>query len=366
MGVGIGVMALIVVIAVMSGFDYELRNKIIGNISHISIYYSQGVFDYVSLKNNLKNISHIKGISPQAQGQVFMIERNKTFPLVLKGIEPSLEKEVSQIAQYIIKGKLDDLDASGIILGKELAGILGINLNDEVTIYNLNGEPFSLKVKGLFYSGIYDYDLNFVFTNLGKARQIFGLEAGYVNQVGIKLDNLYLAETIKKKIQENLGFGYNVRTWQEINKNFFAALKLEKITMFIILFLIVLVAAFNIISTLIVVVVEKTKDIGILMALGLSKTAIRKIFTFKGLFIGLTGAVWGLAGGLFICFLLKHYQFIKLPQDIYYIQYLPVRIVFWPDIALIILGTFLITLFSTIYPAMQAANLKPIEALRYE
>jgi lipoprotein-releasing system permease protein len=163
-----------------------------------------------------------------------------------------------------------------------------------------------------------------------------------------------------------LGFEYNLKTWEEANKNFFAALQLEKLTMFIILTLIILVASFNIISTLIVMVVEKTKDIGILKAIGMTSLNIRKIFTYEGILIGSLGISLGTLSGITLCSLLKRYQFIRLPRDIYYIDRLPVSIEIWPDIVLIILAAMLITLVSTIYPASKAARLKPVDALRYE
>ncbi|MCM8783117.1 MAG: ABC transporter permease [Candidatus Omnitrophica bacterium] len=366
LGVAVGVMALIVVISVMSGFDYDLRTKIVGNIAHITIRHPEGEFAYSELVKRLKSIPQISGISPQIEGQVFILRENRFFPLMLKGIEPEQERKVSLIENYLIEGTLGDLEESGIILGKELAGILGLRLNDELELYSPLAKPIKLKVKGIFYSGMYDYDTGFVYVRLATAQKIFGFGEDQATQIGIRLNNLYKAEKVKNILEERLGFEYSIRTWQETNKNFFSALKLEKITMFIILTLIVLVAAFNIISTLVVTVVEKTRDIGILMAIGLNRKAIKRIFTLEGLLIGFSGIVLGLLAGIILCILLKRYQFIKLPQDIYYIEYLPVKLVFWPDISLVVIATFLITLFSTIYPASQAAKLKPAEALRYE
>ncbi len=365
LGVAIGVMALIVVISVMSGFDRELRDRIVGNFSHITVSSYQGTLDYQMNAKQLLELRGIRATSPQIQGQIFMLKNNRFFALGLRGIEPDKEKEVSKIEDYLIQGDLGDLGYGGLLIGKELSDYLGLNLNDEVIVYSPLAQPHELKIKGIFYSGMYDYDLNLAFVNLNTAQDIFGLE-NRVTNIAIKLDNLYLAPKVKADIQNLLGFDYMVRTWSEVNKNFFAALKLEKLTMFIILALIVLVAAFNIISTLVVIVVEKTKDIGILKAIGLSQKGIKRIFTYKGLIIGLMGVGLGAIGGLLICFLLKKYQFVKLPQDIYYIEHLPVRVQFWPDVILIILAALVITLVSTIYPAAKAARLRPAEALRYE
>jgi len=265
--------------------------------------------------------------------------------------------------------KEDDIAPGGMKAveanGKELALYMGIGLNSEVSIFSPLGKEHKLKVTGLFSSGMYDYDMNLVFMDLPTAQQILGL-AGQVSAIAIKLDNLYLADKVRDELGMSLGFNYNLKTWIEMNANFFAALKLEKLTMFVILTLIILVAAFNIASTLIVLVVEKTKDIGILKALGMSSSAVRKVFTYEGLFIGALGTFFGALIGMGLCSLLKKYQFIKLPQDIYYLDRLPVAMQVWPDMVLIVLSALVITLVSTIYPASRAARFRPVEALRYE
>ncbi|MDD5237226.1 MAG: FtsX-like permease family protein [Candidatus Omnitrophica bacterium] len=190
--------------------------------------------------------------------------------------------------------------------------------------------------------------------------------ADVAGEMAVKLDNLYLADSVRSQLQKTLGYDYLVKTWMQKNPNFFAALKLEKLTMFIILTLIILVASFNIISTLIVMVTDKIKDIGILKAVGMPADRVRKIFTLEGLLIGSLGVVLGAGIGVTACLLLKKYQFIKLPSDIYYIDHLPVSLEWWPDIALIVLAALVITLVSTIYPAYKASRLNTVEALRYE
>jgi len=206
--------------------------------------------------------------------------------------------------------------------------------------------------------------MNLVFTHLKTAQDILAMP-NQISAIAIKLDNLYLADKLRQEFSAALGLNYSLKTWIEANQNFFAALKLEKLTMFIILTLIILVACFNIVSTLIIMVVEKTKDIGILKALGMNSSSIRKIFTYEGIIIGSLGTFFGALGGVILCGLLKKYQFIRLPQDIYYIDRLPVSID-WSDILLIILAAMAIVLISTVYPAAKAAQLKPVEALRYE
>lgn len=367
LGVAIGVAALIVVIAVMTGFDKDLRDKIVGNYSHITLagYKPIDGSEYENLEKKLFVNTHVKAISPYVQGQVLIREASRVFGIGLRGIDPIKESNVTKLKEYLIAGSLEDLSNDGIIIGKELAHSLGLKVDSRMVIYSPLGKQFDLKVAGIFNSGMYDYDLNLGFMGLAAAQEILGLN-NQLSAIAIKLDNLYLADKVRNDLADVAGLDYILRTWMEANQTFFAALKLEKLTMFIILTLITLVASFNIVSTLIVMVVEKTKDIGILRALGLTSSGIRKIFTYEGLIIGNLGILFGTAGGLLLCGLLKKYQFIKLPQDIYYIDRLPVSIEFWPDIALIILSAMFIVLVSTIYPAARASQLNPVEALRYE
>ncbi|MBU4346393.1 MAG: ABC transporter permease [Candidatus Omnitrophica bacterium] len=367
LGVAIGVAALIVVTAVMAGFDNDLRDKIVGNYSHITITDYKGIEsnEYENIMRKISGNPHLKGASPYVQGQVLVQEGNRFFAVGLKGIQPQLETQVTNIERYLINGDIGNLEQDCVIIGKELASYLGVNRDSDLSVYSPLSKTRKLKVVGIFNSGMYDYDANLIFTNLKTAQEILGLN-NQISAVAVKLDNLYLANQVKEEFARDLGFNYNLKTWIEMNPNFFAALKLEKLTMFIILTLIILVASFNIISTLIVMVVEKTKDIGILKAIGMSSKKIRRIFTYQGLMIGAMGTLFGTLTGILLCNLLKKYQFIKLPADIYYIDRLPVSIEFWPDIALIIIVAMAITLISTIYPVSKAAKLKPVEALRYE
>ena len=367
LGIAIGVMALIVVIAVMSGFDKDLHDKVIGNYAHINLTSFKAIdnAEYAKISKVMAANAHVKGISPYIQGQVLLKEDNRYFAVGLRGIVPSAQSRVTKLKEYLVAGSLDNLNEGGIIIGKELAAYLGLGLGASLNLQSPLGKQYTMKVAGIFNSGMYDYDLNLVFTNLKSSQDIFGLPE-QISAVAVKLDNPDFADAVRRDLSGALGFQYNLKTWMEANQNFFAALALEKLTMFIILTLIILVASFNIISTLIVMVVEKTKDIGILRSLGMSAFSIRKIFTYQGLIIGVLGTLLGGLGGGLLCFLLKKYQFIKLPQDIYYIDRLPVAIQLWPDIVLIVMSALVIILVSTIYPASRASRLKPVEALRYE
>ncbi len=257
-----------------------------------------------------------------------------------------------------------------MVIGAQLAEYYGYKVGDLVTIIAPasgvagNNWRFTFKVAGIFTSGMYDYDMNLVIVSLAKAQEVFHLASDTVTGIGLKLVDPDQALMVKKDIYQLAGFSFLVRTWQETNANFFAALQLEKFAMFVILTLIVLVASFNIISTLIVTVTSKVKDIGVLKAIGASRSTINKIFTLQGLAIGFTGTFWGFTLGVGLSLLLKKYHFIELPQDIYYIKHLPVLIQA-SDVGLIVGAAMVITYAATVYPAMKASRLEPVEALRY-
>ncbi len=373
LGVAIGVAALIVVLAVMSGFDKDLKEKIIGNYSHLVIEAPFPITGYQKVLGDTRAVNHVVAAAPFIQGQALLQTQQFSRGIVVRGIDLELEAKVTDIRRYIA-GKAKSFsvsfdskkeEASGVFIGKELSYALGIGEGDKVTLINSSGKKFTLQVSGIFNSGMYDYDANIIFMDLPRAQEVFDL-AGAVNGISVRIDRLFLADSLKEQIQKVVGPSYYVRTWIERNRNFFAALKLEKITMFIILTLIVLVAAFNIVSTLVVMVTEKTKDIGILKSIGMTSSRIRFIFTLEGLLIGFLGTALGCAIGISLCALLKKYQFIRLPADIYYLDRLPVSLVLWPDAAMIVIAAFCISLFSTIYPAKKAARLSAVEALRYE
>ena len=363
LGVAIGVAALIIVLAVMSGFDKDLKEKIIGNYSHIVIEAPFPICDYTRIIQDINKLEHISASAPFIQNQAFLEAPQQNRGILVRGIDLNLESRVTDIERYLGQ-KTRDFN-KGVFIGKELSGILGLDTGDELTLINPEGGRISAKISGLFNSGMYDYDTNIIYMDLAQAQDFFGF-SNSVSGISVKVDKLFLVDTLKVEIQKTIGPAYNIKTWIERNKNFFAALKLEKITMFIILTLIILVAAFNIISTLVVMVTEKTKDIGILKAVGMTNAKIRAIFTLEGLFIGLFGCILGSGIGITLSLLLKKYQFVKLPPDIYYLDRLPVSLVFWPDVGMVILAAFLISLVSTIYPARKAGQLNPLEALRYE
>ena len=368
-GIAIGVASLIVVLAVMTGFGKNLREKIIGTTPHIMLEKESGIKDYDKLRTKIDKLKGVKGSSAYIQGNVYLEDAGQAVGLVVRGVEKKSENAVTKVNQYMIKGDLADLTPDGIIIGSELARFFGYDVGDKVTLIapssGIAGEGwrYTFTVVGIFTTGMADYDMNLVITDLAKTQQMFQIAPDKASGIGISLNNPYDAPKVKNALYGILGYGYIVKTWIDINRNLFEALFLEKWGLFIILTLMVIVASFNIISTLIVTVTSKTQDIGILQSIGVPKKSIRRIFTKQGLFIGGLGTFWGVVSGFVICYLLRTY--IQVPKEIYTIDHVPVDIEAW-DMTVIIAAALVICFLATIYPAAKAASLQPVDALRYE
>ncbi|MBI3991132.1 MAG: lipoprotein-releasing ABC transporter permease subunit [Candidatus Omnitrophica bacterium] len=363
LGITVGVTSLIVVIGVMTGFDNDLRDKIVGANPHIIVENETGIIEPDMLFDKLKEEKDVVGMAPFVSGEAMLNFNGRAAGVAMRGIDPLKEPSVTKFKEYMKKGGLPQ-GGQGIVLGIELCARYGITTGDKVKIFTSSGEEKEYIVEGIFESGMYDYDANLVLLNLADAQALLGAN-GKLSGIGLKVRDVHAVQNVKKGLEIKLGPTFIVRTWVDMNRNLFSALKLEKTVMFIILALIVVVACFNIISTLIMVVMEKTKEIGILKALGATNSSILAIFTLQGLIVGLAGTICGAIGGWGLTYMLKKYQFIKLPSDIYYLDRLPVQLQI-SDFSTIIIAALALTLISTIYPAWQASRLSPVEALRYE
>ena len=363
LGIALGVMALIIVISVMSGFDRELRDRMVGFYADLTVTQSEGISNWQELMKQILSHPDVVSASPFIQGQAMATEKDQVVGIVIRGIDPIGEIRVTQLGKFLRQG--EHLPVDGIWLGSELATKLGLWMGDKISLISPSDrQPHDYHVTGIFTSQMYEYDANVALLSLTAASQFLGV-GDRVTGIGIKTRTLEIAPYVTEQLRHSLKRDYLVRSWMDLNQALFKALKLEKTVMFLILTMIVLVACFNISSTLIMMVMEKTKDIGILKAIGVGSAGIHRIFTIMGLWLGLLGTFLGLCGGLTICFLLKKYPIIRLPSDIYYIDRLPVD-VGWNDITWIFSGAMVLVLLSTLYPASHAARLDPVSALRYE
>jgi len=365
LGVAIGVTALIGTLGVMSGFGNQLREKIIGANAHIRINADGPIYDYLAIEEKLKKIPSIVATTENIYGQASVYYGHKTSFVLVRGINPQKEEAVTQIKQYMKAGKFF-IKEREIIIGQELALQLGVDIGDTLVLGSpVTGQIQEFQVAGIFNSGYYEYDANLIIASLESCQEFFGLSQG-ITDIGVKIKDPYLAKEVKKDIYDQIGSQYRIMTWMNINKSLLSALRLEKIVMFLVVALVVLVASFNIISTLIVMITEKTKDIGILKALGATNFSIATIFAGGAIYLGFIGLFLGIAGGLLVCLFIKNiHKFIEIPKDIYYIDSIPVHInhldLFW-----IIICAIAICFLSGIYPAWKAAKLKIADALRYE
>jgi lipoprotein-releasing system permease protein len=395
-GIFLGVAALIIVLAVMNGFENDLRNKILGINAHVVIMEYGG-----ALRNHdvvIQKISGQQGVvaaTPFIYGQVMLKKGQNVSGVILRGIAPDSAFKVINIGKVLegdiaylseknrtrLKLTPDATAIPGIVIGKELAKNLGIFLYDTLYIISPQGisTPMGLMprmkkflVVGIFESGFYEYDSTLAFSTIKDCQEFLNL-GDLVTGVEIKVDNIYRADSIARALEKKLGYPYWARNWMEMNKNLFSALRLEKRVMFLILSLIVLVAMFNIITTLIMVVMEKNRDIAILKSMGSTSGSIKKIFIYQGVTIGIIGTLLGSTAGLAVAynlervslFIEKFFGFKILPGDVYYLSALPSQ-VNYADVAIIIFGTLIISLLATIYPSWRASRLDPSETLRYE
>ncbi len=384
LGIALGVTALITVLSVMNGFEAELRERILGMTAHTTItgYYGK-LANWQDLQRKIQDRPHIEGSAPFVHGQVMISADRQVSGTLLRGVLPAEEPSVSEIADKMITGDLDQLQAGkyGIILGDELANYLGVVPGDKVTVISpqINSTPAGIlprlrrfTVVGVFRVGMYEYDRNLAIVHIADAAKLARL-GDAVSGLRLKLDDIFNAPVIAQQLAKEFYGQYRVSDWTKAHSNFFRAIKTEKRVMFIILLLIVAVAAFNIVSTLVMVVTDKRGDIAILRTQGLSPRAVMGIFIVLGGIIGVVGTLLGTAGGILLALnvetivpaIEKLFSVQFLAADVYYISDLPSKLD-WADVYQIAGMAFLLSLLATVYPAWQASRVNPAEVLRYE
>lgn len=373
LGVMAGVMALIIVLSVMNGFRADLMSKIMAVRAHISLSNNEGVFKhYEKVAERVNEVDGVIASTPFIYSQGIVRNSENVSEAVIRGTETGSVLKVLNIDSMIKMGTMASLQdiqigLPGIIVGSKLAEKIKTHPGNILTVVTSSGGAVTTrnyKVTAIFDSGMHDFDARMVFISLKEAQDLLGL-GEIASGLEIKVKDFYRSDIVAKAIQEELGYPYRARDWKAMNRNIFSMLKLQKIAFFVILTMIVLVGALNIVSTLVMVVIEKHRDIAILRTMGASTKSIMSIFILWGLLVGVVGTLAGLASGIGICHILAKYKFITLPPDVYFISTLSVRIESG-DVLFVALVAIVISFLATLYPAWHASKLNPVESLRYE
>ncbi len=380
LGVALGVGALVVVLGVYNGFSTDIRDKILGANAHVIImsHMASALDHHKNIMDIARQSPGVTAATPFLYTEVMLSGAAGVKGLVLRGIDPETAPEVITMLNKLTEGSMAGLaggqDPPGLIVGNELAKRLGLRVGSQVNLLSPSGQKstsgFSPRIRpfqvaGIFNTGMFEYDSSLGFVNLNAARDVLGLPPGRISGIELTVSDVYEADKISSRLTSELGPPYYVRNWMDMNANLFAALKLEKFGMFILLAMVVLIGSFSIVTTLVMLVMEKTRDIAILMSMGATRGMIRRIFMLQGVIIGAVGTTLGYVLGIGLAILLKKYQFIKLPKGVYTLDHLPV-ILTGSDLLIVGGSAMLLCFLATIYPARQAAGLEPAKALRYE
>ena len=375
-GVGVGVIALIVALALMTGLQGELRDRILGSTAHVYVYKTGGITDYHADVDKLRAVPHVEGAAPAITGIALISTRNGKSPITLKGIDPKLEPGVTDLGKAMQTGSLDAVvdredDLPGVLIGDKLAHTLGVKVGDVVNLLTDQGTltpggmlPRNRKARvgGIFSMGLLEFDSSWGFVSLDFAGRLLG--ADQVELFQLRVDDVDAAPRIARSIEAS-NAQFRTQDWTQLNATFFSALSLEKLGMSIAIGLIMMVASLQIVASLILLVMEKSRDIGILKTMGTSPRRISVIFMMQGTIIGVVGTVIGAIVAVALCWVLTEYKLVHIPEDVYQVAYVPF-IVKPADFLLVVVSAIVICFLATIYPSRQAARLDPVQALRFE
>ena len=376
-GVSVGVAALITTLSVMNGFQTDIKDKVIGAQSHILVFGRMSPEVYQKNIALIEQVPEVAAAAPHIYGQAIITHAGQSLGLIIRGLDPEQERKINSLADSLVEGSFEPQDwpqdaPPPLVLGTELAANMGASIGDDVVLISPQSISTSagmfpkmkkFRISGLLKTGYYEFDNTIAYTLLPHASDFLGLKQGTTG-VAVKLHNINDAEKVAEKISEVIGYGYNVRTFAQLNSTLYAALKLEKTMMFIILFLIIGVASLNIASNLILLGTEKLRDIGIMRAIGASPKMIRSIFMWEAMVIATLGIVLGILLACLLCWIIATFNLVELPGDIYYLTKVPVRMQ-WLDILAVVSGSYLICFVAGLYPALKASRVHPTDAIRY-
>ncbi len=383
-GIMIGVAALVIVLSVMNGFEREVRSRIIGFDAHIRVrtFHDRGIDDWKEVVAKIRSIPHIVGMTPYIFDKALIRSASETEGIIIKGVDPETVGQVVDIKKQMVYGTLDFSEKPvaeggrplpGIVLGFNLADRLAVSVGDKVVLISPAGitgifgqipPMMQCRVTGYFETGLYEYDDTFGYISLSAAQKLFKM-GKRVTGIEVRVDDLDRADEVAREIDAVLGYPYNTLTWFQLNRNLFAWMQIEKWAAFVVLSLIILVATFNIVSTLIMVVMEKTRDIGILKSMGATSRDIMRIFVFEGVVAGAVGTALGLLIGYVLCWSQLRFKWFSLPADIYIINKLPIAMQV-QDFVMVAVAALFLSFAATLYPSWKASRLDPVAAIRYE